>query len=97
MTWIKTCAPTPENPEVAAALRRATANYPEEYRGNRDDQRVPDLVKADSIVLSHSLIPKAMEHVFAAFAAMMDPALPLSRAQHEMIAATVSSLNRCFY
>ena len=97
MTWIKTHPPTPENPDVAESLRRATADYPEEYLANRDDRRVPDAVKADSIVLSHSLIPKAMEHIFAAFAAMMDPSLPLSRAQHEMIAATVSSLNRCFY
>jgi hypothetical protein len=51
----------------------------------------------DSIVLSHSLIPNAMKHFFAGFGALLDPALPLSRRQHEMIATTVSALNQCFY
>jgi alkylhydroperoxidase family enzyme len=48
-------------------------------------------------MLSHSLIPQAMYHAFAAFGSLMDPRLPLSRRQHEMIATTVSVLNRCYY
>jgi hypothetical protein len=58
---------------------------------------LPDLVKNDNIMISHSLIPQAMYHAFAAFGSMMDPALPLTRRQHEMIATTVSAFNRCFY
>ena len=49
MTWIKTRPPTPDDPEAAESLRRATANYPEEYQSNRDDRRVPDAVKADGV------------------------------------------------
>lgn len=48
-------------------------------------------------MLSHSLIPDAMEHMFRGFAAMIAPDLPLTRRQQEMIATTVSALNRCFY
>jgi hypothetical protein len=55
------------------------------------------MVKNDSIVLSHSLIPQALHHAFATFGVLTDPALPLSRRQQEMIATTVSALNRCFY
>jgi hypothetical protein len=97
MTWIKTVTPSPENPELAEALEAARAGYPREYGPGDKDPRVPELVRNDSIVLSHSLIPAALKHSFAALAAMMDPNLPLSRKQHEMIAATVSAVNRCFY
>jgi hypothetical protein len=48
-------------------------------------------------VLSHSLIPEALRHAFSTFGALMNPDLPLERRQHEMIALTVSALNRCFY
>jgi hypothetical protein len=98
MTWIETRAPSPENPEVASALRDATQGYPPEYAASRSGAaRLPDAVKNDSIVMSHSLLPDVMRHIFAAFRAMMDPALPLQRRQHEMIAATVSILNDCYY
>ncbi len=97
MTWIKTISPR-ESPEVAAALSGQADLYPKEYTPEGQAQmRVPELVANDSIVLSHSLIPDAMRHAFSAFGAMMSPDLPLSRRQHEMIAATVSALNRCFY
>jgi hypothetical protein len=96
MTWIKTLPPTPENPEVAQAMEDARANYPREY-APPGRERLPDLVKNDSIVGSHSLIPAALRHAFATFGALMDPKLPLTRRQHEMIAATVSAANRCFY
>jgi hypothetical protein len=46
---------------------------------------------------SHSLIPKALYHAFAAFAAVMSPDLPLTRRQHEMITTVVSAVNRCQY
>ena len=98
MTWIRTLPPSPENAELARALKRARAGYPVEYHPERQkEMRVPDAVRADSVVLAHSLIPSALEHFFAGYAALLDPKLPLGRRQHEMIAATVSCLNRCFY
>ncbi len=98
MTWIRTVAPSHENPDVAEAVARAVEGYPLEYSPAMQAQmRVPDPVRADSIVLSHSLIPAALRHFFAGFGALLDPALPLSRRQHELIAASVSALNRCFY
>lgn len=96
MTWIKTLAPTPENPEVRDAMADGSAGYPPEY-GQSGGERLPEAVRRDSVMLSHSLIPGAMRHAFAAFGALMDPKLPLTRRQHEMIAATVSAVNRCFY
>ena len=98
MTWIQTIPPTPEHPEVLSAQRDATRGYPSEYGPARlGESRLPEAVKRDSIVGAHSLLPDAMRHIFSAYRAMMDPALPLSRRQHEMIAATVSILNDCYY
>lgn len=97
MTWIKTKTPT-EDARVADALRDQASLYPAEYTGaKRGEARVHPLVSGDSIVLSHSLLPDVMRHSFSAFGALMDPNLPLARRDHEMIAATVSSVNRCFY
>lgn len=97
MTWIKTVPPG-ESPEVAQALQKQGGLYPYEYSPQGQAQmRVPELVANDSIVLSHSLLPDVMLHAFSTFGALMNPELPLSRGQHEMIAATVSALNRCFY
>jgi alkylhydroperoxidase family enzyme len=97
MTWIKTTHPA-ENPQVREVLQQLNELYPKEYDTARRHERIlPDAVKNDSIMRSHSLIPQAMFHAFAAFGALMDPALPLSRRQHEMIATTVSALNRCYY
>jgi hypothetical protein len=96
MTWIRTIPPQ----EADAALREKYAQlyaaYPAEYRAEVPAVQRPDGT-ADSIIASHSLIPDAMHHVFAAFAALMSPELPLTRRQHELIAACVSSINRCFY
>ena len=97
MTWIKTMPPT-EHAAVREALQKLAALYPKEYDPSRRHERLlPDLVKNDSIMVSHSLIPQAMYHAFATFGSLMDPALPLTRRQHEMIATTVSTLNSCFY
>ena len=97
MTWIKVVSPQ-ESEAVRDALMAQAEKYPSEYAPSRDEEgRLPKLVMNDSIVLSHSLIPEALRHAFGTFAALMNPDLPLSRRQHEMIAATVSSLNRCFY
>lgn len=72
--------------------------YPAEYSpARRAERRLPELVANDNIVLAHSLIPAALEHAFAAFGAMLDPALPLTRREHELIATVVSQTNGCFY
>jgi hypothetical protein len=97
MTWIRVVSPGPHAPDVGAALAEAVRGYPPEYAASAGDERLPQAVREDSIVLSHSLIPDAMRHFFAGYAALLDPSLPLSRRQHEMIATTVSALNRCFY
>ena len=98
MTWIRTVAPTPDQPELQAAMARTMAGYPEEYGSSRRAERqLPPMVANESIVASHSLIPAALEHMFAGYAAMLDPKLPLSRRDHELIAATVSGLNSCYY
>jgi hypothetical protein len=98
MAWIKTLLATPDNPQVLAALEAQAALYPSEYHpSRRGERRLPEAVANDSIVLSHSLIPEAMRHAFSTYGALLDPKLPLSRRQHEMIAATVSGLNRCYY
>ena len=98
MPWIKTVPPSPDAPDLLAHVQALAALYPKEYApGERAGGRVPEVVRNESIVLSHSLIPKAMFHAFATFGELLNPALPLSRRQHEMIATTVSALNRCFY
>ncbi|MDQ3812837.1 MAG: hypothetical protein M3347_02670 [Armatimonadota bacterium] len=97
MTWIKVVTP-PEDPHLQEVLEAQAALYPEEYHpSRRAERRVPETVMNDSIVLSHSLIPEALRHAFGTFGALMNPDLPLSRRQHEMIALTVSALNRCYY
>ena len=97
MTWIKTMPPA-ESTAVREVLQKLATLYPREYDPSRRHERIlPESVKNDSIMTSHSLIPQAMYHAFATFGSLMDPALPLTRRQHEMIATTVSTLNRCFY
>ncbi len=97
MTWILRKSPA-DDPAVAGVLAELATAFPSEYDpSKRAERRVPDIIKNDSIILSHSLIPEAMRHIFQGYAAMLDPSLPLSRRQHEMIATTVAALNRCFY
>ena len=73
------------------ALEAQQELYPKEYaRAPGDDGRT-------SIVATHTLIPDALHHAFATFGALLSPALPLTRRQHEMITTRVSALNRCHY
>ena len=93
MTWIKT-----ENPvEASGALKEAfdaqRALYPAEYA----TPSRPAAAGANSIIASHSLIPQALQHAFSTYGALMNPALPLERRHHEMIATVVSVTNRCRY
>lgn len=98
MPWIETTPSPAPDPTLAAVLEEALRGYPPEYAPTSPAHaHLPEAVREDSIVLSHARIPGAMRHIFAGYAAMLDPALPLSRREHELIAATVSALNRCFY
>ena len=97
MPWIKTVSPK-ESEAVREAMRAQRPLYPAAYGGSPESaQHLPQAVLDESIVASHSLIPEALKHAFSTFGVLMNPELPLSRREHELIAATVSSLNACFY
>jgi len=81
------------NPTANAPTSQNGSPSPSEYATPTTEQTGTD----ESIIESHTLIPDAMFHAFAAFAAMMSPDLPLERRQHEMIATMVSKANDCFY
>jgi len=90
MAWIKTVPRGEAQGALKDALEAQHALYPKEYaRSSGDD--------SESIVESHTLIPEALRHAFATFGVLMSKDLPLTRAQHEMIATRVSTLNRCHY
>jgi hypothetical protein len=97
MVWIKTARPS-DDPALAAALAEVRPRHPREYAHTPEsDARLPPMVREDSIVLTHSLFPDVLRAFFTAYAAVLGPDKPLSRRQHEMIAATVSALNRCYF
>ncbi len=98
MPWIKTHKPGPDHPNLARAIAEAMAGYPPEYgRPPTSGYVLPPSVAKDSIVGAHSLAPEVLRHLFAGYRAMLDPSLPLSRRDHELIATTVSAINDCFY
>jgi alkylhydroperoxidase family enzyme len=97
MAWIKTISPK-ESEEVREAMMAQRPLYPAAYAGSPESaEHLPKAVLEESIVASHSLIPEALKHAFSTFGTLMNPELPLSRREHELIAATVSSINSCFY
>ena len=91
MTWIKTIRPEDADPPLLDLLLKTRAMYPPEYATPVTS------VAGESVIVSHTLIPKAMHHAFALLAELMRPELPLERRHHEMIATVVSAANRCFY
>lgn len=93
MTWIRTIPSVDADGALKEFIEKQRALYPSEYA----TPGFAGIAPGGSIVESHSLIPDALFHAFATFGALMTPDLPLSREQHEMIATTVSSLNRCHY
>jgi hypothetical protein len=92
MTWIKVI-PFDEDEALMRARTAQQALYPIEYA----QPTHPQHAQTEGIVASHSLIPDAMFHSFAAFGSLMSPDLPLTRRQHEMITTVVSATNRCQY
>ena len=97
MTWIKTVPPHQADPELQRTYQAIRALYPKEYGGDPVASLIKSDGSTDSIVAAHSLIPEAMRHMMSGLAVLLQPNLPLTRRQHEMIAAVVSVENRCFY
>ena len=93
MTWIKTVS-VEDDEKVRRAVEAQRDLYPIEYA--EPIHPTPD-GQTSGIVASHSLIPDALYHAFATFGALLSPALPLARRQHEMITTVVSVANRCHY
>ncbi|MFI5290980.1 MAG: hypothetical protein ACHQ17_15075 [Polyangia bacterium] len=97
MTWIKRTLPA-ESSDIAKRLEELGRASPAEYdQTKRHLRKTPAIINDDSIMLAHSLIPDAMEHIFRGYSALLAPDLPLSRRQQEMIATVVAGLNSCFY
>lgn len=93
MTWIKTVPMSEADERLRRAIEMEQVLYPKEYAAPVH----PTDDGSAGIVASHTLIPDALYHAFSTFGALMSPELPLSRAQHEMIATMVSVTNRCHY
>ncbi len=96
MTWIQTTPPAEAPAELQECYQAVYGLYPAEYQTEVPALQRPD-GGADSITAAHSLIPQAMLHAMSAYGVLLNPQLPLTRRQHEMIATVVSALNRCFY
>jgi len=96
MTWITTISPEWADATLRGFYDRLYALYPPEYHAPVPAVTRPDGT-SDSVVASHSLLPEVMEAIFVAFGHLISADLPLTRRQHEMIATSVSSLNRCHY
>lgn len=96
MTWIKTVP----YEEADAALRQAYESvrslYPGEYADPVAAVANPDGT-SDSITAAHSIIPDAMRFMMSGLGILLQPNLPLSRRQQEMIACVVSVKNQCLY
>lgn len=96
MTWIKVIPPDEASDELRGIYAEVQALYPPEYGPPVAAVTRPDGT-CDGVVAAHSLIPEAMRHMMSGLAVMMQPHLPLTRRQQEMIASVVSARNACFY
>ena len=96
MPWISTTPFKQADADLSAIYQSLYRLYPPEYK-----QSIPTLIKADgtedSIIAAHSLIPEAMRHIISTHGILIQPDLPLTRRQHEMIATIVSAQNHCVY
>ena len=81
MAWIRVIPPTEASGELA------------EYYGR---MREPDS-SVDNILTIHSLNPASLRAHFDLYKVSMYGPSELSRAQREMIAVVVSTVNRCHY
>ena len=98
MTWIKTIPQRQANDNLLEVVQKMRGTYPAEYATEVELlKEIASREMGGSISDSHSLLPDTLYHAFMTFGTLMSPELPLTRAQHEMIATTVSVLNECFY
>ena len=97
MAWIKTIKPKEADQRLIDAMQKQRHLYPIEYATRVDAATSQSSEPEESIIGSHSLLPDTLYHAFATYGTLLSPDLPLSRAQHEMIASTVSVNNSCFY
>ena len=97
MTWIKQVSYDQADDHLKRIYESVRALYPVEYAGPPVESLVRPDGGADSIVAAQSLIPEAMRHMMSGLAVLLQPDLPLTRRQQEMIAAVVSVQNACFY
>jgi len=97
MAWIKTVKREEADEKLMNAMLNQRHLYPKEYAERVDAATSQSSDPGESIIISHSLLPDTLYHAFATYGTLLSPDLPLSRAQHEMIAATVSISNSCFY
>lgn len=97
MAWITTVKPQDADEKLIGAMQKQRHLFPQEYMTRVDAATSQSSELDESIISSHSLLPDTLYHAFATFGTLMSPDLPLNRAQHEMIAATVSVANSCFY
>lgn len=97
MTWIKTTPLSEAEGRLKECVDECMRLYPPEY--SIPVEAVSDVTDGQgaSIVMAHSLLPEVLKHTFSTYGALLSPELPLGRRQHELIAATVSALNNCFY
>jgi hypothetical protein len=96
MTWIKTVPYEDADPELRRLYDAVRALYPAEYADPVAAVTRPDGT-SDGVTAAHSLIPEAMRHMMSGLGVLLQPTLPLTRRQHEMIASVVSVKNQCFY
>ncbi len=96
MTWIKTIPYDQADENLRRIYESVRALYPREYADPVHAVTRPD-GSSDSIMTAHSIIPEAMRHMMAGLAILLQPDLPLTRRQQEMIASVVSVQNQCFY
>lgn len=96
MTWIKVVPLEQADEPLRRSYESLNALWPPEYQLGVTTLERPD-GSSDSVTSAHSLIPEAMRHAMSTYAALLNPDLPLTRRQHEMIASVVSVQNRCFY
>ena len=96
MTWIKTIPYEEASHELKRVYEAVRALYPKEYADPVQTLTRPD-GGSDSIVAAHSIIPEAMRHMMSGLGVLLQPNLPLTSRQQEMIASVVSIQNQCFY
>jgi uncharacterized peroxidase-related enzyme len=97
MSWIKTSSLKANDPKLNKAVEATMKLYPEEYGVHMDLFKSYEPDGEAAIVMAHSMFPEVLEHSFSTFGLLMSPDMPLSRRDHELIAATVSTLNKTHY